>query len=91
MKFFPFSEQKTNCLVHSFVISIITYVVEIGAEVHLRETSLVVQWLRLQAANAGGLGSIPSQETRSHILQLRVCIPQLKILHAASKALGTAK
>ena len=42
------------------------------------ETSLVVQWLRLQAANAGGLGSIPGQETRSHR-------PQLKILRAASK------
>ena len=29
-------------------------------------TSLVVQWLRLRAPNAGGLASIPSQETRSH-------------------------
>ena len=34
--------------------------------------SLVVQWLRLHAANAGGLGSIPGQGTRSHMLQLRV-------------------
>jgi len=64
---------------------------EIRAEVHLREISLVVQWLRLQATNAGGLGLIPSQETRSHMLQLRVCMPQLKILHAASKTLGAAK
>ena len=32
-------------------------------------TSLVVQWLRLRAANAGGLGSIPGQGTRSHMLQ----------------------
>ena len=30
-------------------------------------TSLVVQWLRLQAPNAGGPGSIPGQETRSHM------------------------
>ena len=34
-------------------------------------TSLVVQWLRLHAPNAGGLGSIPSQGTRFHVLQLR--------------------
>ena len=35
------------------------------------ETSLVVQWLRLFTPSAGGLGLIPSQETRSHMLQLR--------------------
>jgi len=34
-------------------------------------TSLMVQWLRLQAPNAGGQGSIPGQGTRSHMLQLR--------------------
>ena len=28
------------------------------------ETSLVVQWLRLHAPNAGGLGSIPGQGTK---------------------------
>ena len=31
----------------------------------------MVQWLRLHASNAGGLGSIPGQGTRSHMLQLR--------------------
>ena len=41
-------------------------------------TSLVVQWLRLCAPVSGGLGSIPGQGTRSHVLQL-------KILHAAVK------
>ena len=41
-------------------------------------TSLVVQWLRLCAPNAGGLGSIPGQGTRS-------CRSQLKILHATTK------
>ena len=41
-------------------------------------TPLVAQWLRLRALNAGGLGSIPGQGTRSHMLQL-------KILHAATK------
>ena len=35
------------------------------------QTSLVVQWLRLHAPNAGGLGSIPSQGTRSCMLQIR--------------------
>ena len=41
-------------------------------------TSLVVQLLRLHAPNVGGLGSISGQGTRSHM-------PQLKILHAATK------
>ena len=35
-------------------------------------TSLVVQWLRLCAPNAGGLGLSPGQGTRSHMPQLRV-------------------
>ena len=34
-------------------------------------TSLVIQWLRLQAPSAGGLGSSPHQGTRSHMPQLR--------------------
>ena len=33
-------------------------------------------------SNAGGPGSIPGQRTSSLIPQLRVCMPQLKILHA---------
>ena len=48
-------------------------------------TSLVVYWLRLRAPQAGGLGSIPGQGTRSHIPQLRNPHTQLKILHAATK------
>ncbi|TEA16676.1 hypothetical protein DBR06_SOUSAS20610068, partial [Sousa chinensis] len=47
--------------------------------------SLVVQWLRLRAPSAGGPGSIPGQGTRSHIPQLRVRMPRLKIPHAATK------
>ena len=35
------------------------------------ETSLVVQWLRLHAPNAGGMGSIPHQGTGSHMSQLK--------------------
>ena len=48
-------------------------------------TSLVVQWRRLHTLNAGGPGSIPGQGTRSHRLQLRVCMLQLRIMHAATK------
>ena len=44
----------------------------------LTRTSLVVQWLRLHAPNAGDPGLIPGQGTRSHM-------PQLKIPHAATK------
>ena len=43
-----------------------------------RRTSLVVQWLRLRAPNAGGPGSIPGQGTRSHMPQQRVHRPQLR-------------
>ena len=48
-------------------------------------TSLVVQWLRPRTPNVGGPGSIPGPGTRSHMLQLRVCMPQLKIPHVATK------
>ena len=41
-------------------------------------TSLVIQWLRLQAPNAGGPSSTPDQGTRSHKLQLSVCVQQQK-------------
>ena len=44
-------------------------------------TSLVVQWLRLQAPNAGGPGSIPGQGTRSHMPQLRVAETQDSTCH----------
>ena len=47
--------------------------------------SLVVQWLRLQAPNEGGLGSIPGQGNRSHRPQPRVHMLQLKILRATRK------
>ena len=40
--------------------------------------SLVVQWLRLHVPNAGGPDVIPNQGTRSHTLQLRVCMLQPK-------------
>ena len=43
-------------------------------KIHILGISLVVQWLRLLAPNAGGPGSIPDQGTRSHMLQLKVHI-----------------
>ena len=48
-------------------------------------TSLVIQWLRLRAPNAGGPSSILGRGTRSYMLQLRVCTPQLRLLHATVK------
>ena len=48
-------------------------------------TCLVVQWLRLHAPNIGCPGSISGQGTRCHMSQLRVHMPQLKLLHAATK------
>ena len=38
--------------------------------------SLVVQWLRLWAPNAGDLDLTLGQGTRSHMWQLRVCLQQ---------------
>ena len=45
-------------------------------------TSLVVQWLRVCTPNSGGLSVIPGEGTRPHMPELRVCMLQLKILHA---------
>ena len=50
-----------------------------------RGTSLVVQWLRLHAPKAEGLGSIPGQGTRFNMPQLRVHMLHLKVPHAATK------
>ena len=48
-------------------------------------TSLVVQWLRLHTPKAGGPSSVPSQGIRSHMLQLRVHMLQLKnVQHTAN-------
>ena len=49
-------------------------------------TSLVVQWLRLCAPNAGGPGSLPSQGTRSHVLQQKIlCAPNKTCCSQISK------
>ena len=47
-------------------------------------TSLLVQWPSFWAYNAGGPSSIPGQGTRSHMPQLRVHLPQLKLEHATT-------
>ena len=41
----------------------------------------MVQWLRLHSPNAGDPGLTPGQGTRTHMWQLRVSMPQLKILY----------
>ena len=46
----------------------------------------MVQWLRLHAPNAGGMGSIPGQGTRSHMPQLKSSRAEMKMkLHDATK------
>ena len=51
---------------------------ELREKINRGGTSLVVQWLKLRAPNAGGLGFIPAQGTESHM-------PQLKIMPARTK------
>ena len=46
----------------------------------------MVQWLRLHAPNAGALGSILGQGTRSHMPQVTVYMPWLKIPCATTKS-----
>ena len=53
-------------------------------------TALVVPWLRHRAPNAGGPGLIPGQGTRSHTLQVRIRMPQLKTENPTS-GLGLPK
>ena len=45
----------------------------------------MVQWLRLHASHTGGPDLIPGQGTRSHMPQLRVHMPPLKIPHSTTK------
>ena len=45
-------------------------------------TSLEVQWPRLCAPSAGGLGSLPGPGTRSHLPQLRVPPATTKTWHS---------
>ena len=45
-------------------------------------TCLAVQWLRLLAPNAGGLGVSPGQGTRSHAPQLKISCATIKIWYS---------
>ena len=82
---FVWHHKRVSCL-GKFMMSLEN--VYIKRIIKVRGTSLVVQWLRLHAPNAGGPGLIPGQGTRSHMLQLRVRMPQIKIPHATSKTEG---
>ena len=44
-------------------------------------TSLMVEWVRLWAPNAGGLGSIPGQGTRFRMQQLKIPNATTKTQH----------
>ena len=52
-------------------------------------TSLVVPWLGLHASKAEDLGSIPSQGTRSHMMQLKIPHIPTKTGNPATKILCT--
>ena len=71
------SETRQGCPLSPLLFNILLEVLAtaIRQEKEIKGTSLVVQWLQLHAPNAGGLGSIPGQGTRSRMPQLRVCMP----------------
>ena len=66
----PMDRGVWRAAVHSIAKSQ-TWMKQLGMAKWPPPTSLVVLWLRLHASNAGGLGSIPGQGTRSHIPQLK--------------------
>ena len=71
--FFFFWAIKLSLFTNDMIISVENFM---ESTVKLKEwsckfgISLVVQWLRFHASNAGGTGSIPGLETKSHIPQL---------------------
>ena len=58
-----------------------TIMMPANLKLHIWETSLMGQWLKIQVPNAGGLGLNSHQGTRSHTPQLK------KTPHAATKTL----
>ena len=62
----------------SYKVKVLVLELDVKGQEKNPRTSPVVQWLRLCAPSAGGPGSIPSQRTRSHVPQLRVCKLQLR-------------
>ena len=66
-------KQKKTVIVipdHKAINMFYIYILD-NANILISGASLVVQWLRLHAPNAGGKGSIPGQGTRFHMPQLR--------------------
>ena len=57
--------------VFGFSKSRLTVITLTFCHLKMKWSSLVVQWLQLHAPNAQGLGFIPDEGTRSHMLQLR--------------------
>ena len=74
--------EEKNTMKYNFIPTKMAITIKIANN----GTSLVAQWLRLCAPNAGALGSITGQETRSRMPQLRVLTLPLKILHASAKS-----
>ena len=66
--------EEKNTMKYNFIPTKMTITIKIANN----GTSLVVQWLRLCAPNAGALGSIPGQGARSHMQQLRPSEAKLK-------------
>ena len=61
------------------LFALFLYMLKTLLKTNLPGTSLVVQWVRLCAPNAGGLGLIPGWELQStYMPQLRARLPQLK-------------
>ena len=68
-----------------FVISVNIILLDTHLKILGSGESLLVQCLKVCVFNAGDLASIPDQGTRSHMPQLRVCAPQLRIPQVVPK------
>ena len=60
-------KTRFKMAINTYVPIITLNVNGLNAPIKRHRTSLVAQWLRLRAPNAGGPGSIPGQGTRSHM------------------------
>jgi len=78
-------EEEDKDSVLRFVNSVNIILLDTHLKILGSGESLQVQWLRDCVFNAGDLGSIPDQGTRSHMPQLRVCVPQLRIPQVVPK------
>ena len=81
-------QKRENSKSCGITVQVSCFSSQVEAKRYLLGTSLVVRWLRLHTPNAGGLGSIPGQGTRSHRPQIRVCRLRLKNPHAAVTVKG---